>query len=74
MLVRVTLPASASVGDQIIFVDYAELGEQTHYNRSEIQINFQGGTNTKLLTTSREAEYLIHKVGLLHLVKFWFNH
>ena len=50
----VTLPSSASVGDQVQIVDYAGTFA-TNNIRLTSSLNINGGTNDKILTTNREG-------------------
>jgi hypothetical protein len=54
MLVLFTLPASASVGDQVQLVDYAGTFATNNITLTS-SLNIEGAADDKLLTTNREG-------------------
>jgi len=51
----VTLPASPSVGDQVLLLDYAGTFATNNITLERNSNKIEGGTSNKLLTTNREA-------------------
>ena len=56
----VTLPASPSVGDQVLLLDYAGTFATNNITLGRNSNKIEGGTNNKALTTNREAVTLTY--------------
>jgi hypothetical protein len=56
----VTLPASPSVGDQVLLLDYAGTFATNNITLGRNSNKIEGGTNNKILTTNREAVTLTY--------------
>ena len=56
----VTLPASPSVGDQVLLLDYAGTFATNNLTLNPNSLKIEGGTASKLLTTNREAVTLTY--------------
>jgi hypothetical protein len=56
----VTLPASASVGDQIIFVDYARNWGTNAITINQNGLNYQGGTDNPVYDTNGQTVNIVY--------------
>jgi hypothetical protein len=56
----VTLPASASAGDQIIFVDYARTWNTNNLTININSLNYQGGTTNPVYTTDGQTVNIVY--------------
>jgi hypothetical protein len=56
----VTLPASASVGDQIIFVDYARNWGTNAVTLDQNSLNYQGGTDNPVYDTNGQTVNIVY--------------
>jgi len=56
----VTLPASASVGDQIIFVDYARTWNTNNITIDQNGLKYQGGTDNPVYDTNGQTVNIVY--------------
>ena len=56
----VTLPSSASVGDQIIFVDYARNWNTNNLTIDQNGLNYQGGTDNPVYDTNGQTVNIVY--------------
>jgi hypothetical protein len=68
----VTLPATASAGDQVQLVDYAGTLDTNALVINPNGLNIEGGTDNRLQLSGRKSRcnivtsWMLHKVGLRH--------
>ena len=58
--ITITLPASASVGDQIIFTDYARTWATNNVTINTNSLNFQGGTSNPIYSTNGTSVRIVY--------------
>jgi hypothetical protein len=56
----VTLPGSASVGDQLVFVDYARTWNTNNLTIDQNGLNYQGGTDNPVYDTNGQTVNIIY--------------
>jgi len=56
----VTLPASASVGDQLIFTDYARTWQTNNLTLNRNGLNYQGGTENPVYDTDGQTVNIVY--------------